>query len=222
MPMLMWTGTDEWRAEAAQVERHEGRFDATGVQLGTGPVPYRLDYVLETTAGWVTSSLQVTAQGDGWRRTLALTRSPQGRWSGAASDSALDGVLDCDLGFSPLTNSMPILRHRLHERAGCRRLHDGVGIGARSDRAPVAPAVRAPAHVASWGGRPVQQWRFLRRPGDRRRRVRRRLPAAGRGGLIRFCNRLRYQSLPFRGLTVPSFPPLTASVRVRDGGGSPT
>jgi hypothetical protein len=118
VPMLMWAGTDEWRAEAAQVERHEGRFDATGVQLGTDPVPYRLDYALETTAGWVTRSLAVTAQGDGWRRTLDLRRDPQGRWSGCASDTALDGVLDCDLGFSPLTNTMPILRHELHERAG--------------------------------------------------------------------------------------------------------
>jgi hypothetical protein len=26
-----------------------------------------------------------------------------------------DGSLDCDLGFCPLTNTMPILRHGLHE-----------------------------------------------------------------------------------------------------------
>jgi len=118
VPMLMWAGTDEWRAEAAQVERHEDRFAATGVQLGTGPAPYRLDYVLETTAGWVTSSLAITAQGDGWRRTLELSRDPQGRWAGVDGAVALNDALDCDLGFSPLTNSMPILRHRLHERAG--------------------------------------------------------------------------------------------------------
>jgi hypothetical protein len=28
------------------------------------------------------------------------------------------GALDCDLGLSPLTNSMPVLRHRLHEGGG--------------------------------------------------------------------------------------------------------
>ena len=27
----------------------------------------------------------------------------------------LEGVLDCDLGFSPLTNAMPVLRDRLHQ-----------------------------------------------------------------------------------------------------------
>jgi uncharacterized protein len=131
VPMLMWAGTDEWRAEAAQVELRPDGFDVTGVQLGTGPVRYRLDYVLRTAAGWVTRSLAVTAQGEGWRRTLGLRRDPRGRWTCSASatgdvdlpvpggDTAdLDDALDCDVGLSPLSNSMPILRHRLHEDSG--------------------------------------------------------------------------------------------------------
>src|SRR5262249_48860646 len=32
----------------------------------------------------------------------------------------LDGALDCDLAFSPLTNLMPIRRSDLHERAGAQ------------------------------------------------------------------------------------------------------
>lgn len=32
--------------------------------------------------------------------------------------AVLAGALDCDLGLSPLTNSMPVLRHRLHEGGG--------------------------------------------------------------------------------------------------------
>jgi hypothetical protein len=129
--MLMWAGTDEWRAEAADVQVGEGRFRATGVQLGIVPVPYRVDYVLDTAAGWVTSRLQVTADGDGWHRSLLLTRDPYGRWSsqtngagqvdlpmpGGGTDE-LNDALDCDLGLSPLSNSMPILRHRLQEHAG--------------------------------------------------------------------------------------------------------
>jgi hypothetical protein len=129
--MLTWAGTDEWRAEAALVEPHENWFDATGVQLGHTPVPYRLDYVLRTTPGWVTRALQVSAHGDGWRRSLELVREPDGRWTVEASatgdvdlpvpggdTTALGEAVDCDLGLSPLSNSMPILRHRLHERAG--------------------------------------------------------------------------------------------------------
>jgi hypothetical protein len=130
--MLIWAGTDEWRAEVAHVQQGEGRFRATGVQVGIGPVPYRVDYVLETGDAWVTRTLEVTAAGDGWRRSLLLTRDPRGRWT-AQGDAAgavdlpapggdtagLDGAVDCDLGLSPLSNSMPILRHGL--------LHHGAG-----------------------------------------------------------------------------------------------
>jgi hypothetical protein len=127
----MWAGTDEWRAEVAHVESEEGRFDATGVQLGIVPVPYRLDYVLETTAGWVTRTMRIGVLGDGWQRSLHLTRDADGRWTSAVStdgdvdlpapggdSGALDDAPDVDLGLSPLTNSMPILRHRLHQQAG--------------------------------------------------------------------------------------------------------
>ncbi len=129
--MLIWAGTDEWRAEAAEVQQGEGRFRVTGVQVGIGPVPYRVDYVLETGDAWVTRSLEVTAGGDGWRRSLLLSRDPRGRWTtqgdaaGAVDlpapggDTAgLDDAVDCDLGLSPLSNSMPILRHGLHHGAG--------------------------------------------------------------------------------------------------------
>jgi hypothetical protein len=132
VPMLMWAGTDEWRTEAAHVQqREEGRFTATGVQLGVAPVPYRTDYVLDTTVAWVTRTLEVTSHGDGWRRSLLLTRHPDGRWTSQANGAgkvdlptpggdaaALDGALDCDLGLSPLSNTMPILRHLLHQQAG--------------------------------------------------------------------------------------------------------
>jgi hypothetical protein len=124
VPVLMWAGTDEWRAESADVRSQENRFTATGVQLGLTPEPYRLDYVLETTAGWVTRTLRVTAAGDGWRRFLHLARDPDGRWSseGDGDLSAVAGAEDCDLGLSPLTNTMPILRHRLHREPGAVQL----------------------------------------------------------------------------------------------------
>jgi hypothetical protein len=123
VPVLMWAGTDEWRAETAEVRLHADRLTATGVQLGLTPEPYRLDYVLDTAAAWVTRTLRVTAAGDGWRRTLHLTRDADGRWSSDDGDlPALTGAADCDLGLSPLTNTMPILRHRLHERPGAVEL----------------------------------------------------------------------------------------------------
>lgn len=129
--LFTWAGADEWRAESASVRTAEDRFTAAGVQLGVDPVPYRLDYQLETTAGWVTSSLEVNVVGTGWRRSLHLVRATDGRWSArtdTGGDSplpdpgfdadALAGALDCDLGLSPLTNTMPILRRRYHQAPG--------------------------------------------------------------------------------------------------------
>jgi hypothetical protein len=37
---------------------------------------------------------------------------------GALRAAGLGGALDCDLGFSPLTNTMPVLRHGLHRQPG--------------------------------------------------------------------------------------------------------
>jgi uncharacterized protein len=129
--VLTWAGTDQWRSEFAAVRRAADGFTARGVQLGIDPLPYRVDYHLETTAGWVTRRLEVTAAGDGWQRTLHLTHDGHGQWTCEATArgdvplprpggdaAALAGALDCDLGLSPLTNTMPILRHRLHREAG--------------------------------------------------------------------------------------------------------
>jgi hypothetical protein len=119
---VVWAGTDDWRAEQAHVGLEADRLTATGVQLGVVPEPYRLDYRLETSAGWVTQALEVHAAGEGWTRSLRLTRDDDGRWSAGdaalPSPAALTGALDCDLGLSPLTNAMPVLRSALHRRAG--------------------------------------------------------------------------------------------------------
>lgn len=40
--------------EFAEIEIAEKHLTASGVAIGTGPVPYRLDYELETTKGFVT------------------------------------------------------------------------------------------------------------------------------------------------------------------------
>ena len=93
------------------------RLTATGVAIGSEPESYRLDYRLETVAGFVTSRMNVTSRGQGWTRSLDLRRSTSGMWT-ATSDAdielpSLAGAVDCDLGLSPLTNSMPVLRHHL-------------------------------------------------------------------------------------------------------------
>jgi hypothetical protein len=78
----------------------------------------------------VTSSLSVSTEGGGWRRRLELSQDG-GSWTIQAAGegqvdlpppggdpAALEGALDCDLGLSPLTNTMPVLRHGLHRGGG--------------------------------------------------------------------------------------------------------
>ncbi|MCT1450091.1 putative glycolipid-binding domain-containing protein [Corynebacterium sp. p3-SID1194] len=101
---------------------------ATGMQFGEG---YEARWELQATENWVTQSVSVTVEGDGWERSLNLVRSEQGIWSsetnekgtqpsdlpspGIAQSADLSAALDCDLGLCPLTNTMPIRRLGLLE-----------------------------------------------------------------------------------------------------------
>ncbi|MFF5263315.1 putative glycolipid-binding domain-containing protein [Actinomadura viridis] len=115
-------------AEIAEVRVTPGRLAASGAAIGGDPLPYRLEYELTTGDRYVTSRLLVEAYGTDpgtgpWRRSLELLGRPEGEWTvGARAEghvampppggdaAALRGALDCDLGLSPLTNSMPLLR----------------------------------------------------------------------------------------------------------------
>jgi uncharacterized protein len=112
---VAWAKDDPLGVEFAEVRLAADRLSATGVAIGVDLAPYRLDYTLETGEGFVTSRLHVTAVDEDGHRTLELRRSPGGRWSADAELPDLAGALDCDLGLSPLTNTMPVLRERLVE-----------------------------------------------------------------------------------------------------------
>jgi hypothetical protein len=112
---VAWVKDDPFGVEFAEVRLSARRLKTAGVAVGVEPAPYRLDYTLETGEDFVTSRLRVTAIAEGERRTLDLRRSDDGRWSANVELPDLGGALDCDLGLSPLTNSMPVLRHGLLE-----------------------------------------------------------------------------------------------------------
>src|SRR5215218_7118408 len=127
--LVLWSGLDGWRAEAATVDLDAAGLQATGSQLGVDPLPYRLDYALSTYPDLATRSLQVQVTGDGWARRLRLDHDGAGGWRCDAGQdgraplpdaggdaAAVRGALDCDLARSPLTNTMPIRRHALAER----------------------------------------------------------------------------------------------------------
>jgi hypothetical protein len=119
--MLAWQGRDPDRIEAAQVLLGAGTLRARGTSTAADHV---LDWVLDCDADWATRRLTVRAHGDGWARSLDVTRDDTGwrarRRKGEAPPEdvdlgplGLDEALDCDLALCPFTNVMPILRHDL-------------------------------------------------------------------------------------------------------------
>jgi uncharacterized protein len=90
------------------VDLQPDRLVAHGTQLGAS---YRLDYSLETGAGFISDRLQLECRTAGGTRTADLQRG---------SKPLRGAVLDLDLGFSPLFNSLPVLRDRLHEGGEAR------------------------------------------------------------------------------------------------------
>ncbi len=122
-------------AEWADIVLGGDALSARGIGVAARPVPCRMAYALWTGPGFVTRRLRVTTRGDGWRRVLDLRRRDDGTWTadaragghgpfvngrplaapGADADvlDALRGADDCDLGWCPLTNTMPVLRRRL-------------------------------------------------------------------------------------------------------------
>jgi hypothetical protein len=122
--VLMWQGVQAPSLELAVVELADGVLSARGTAIRAAPEPCTVSYQLETTAGYVTSSLRVDAWGTDWSRSLELWRDGGGVWRASPGGvlPALDGAMDCDLAYSCLTNTMPVLRSRLQGRAGSAKL----------------------------------------------------------------------------------------------------
>jgi hypothetical protein len=118
---FVWTGLDAPRTEYAEVKLSDDGLVATGVQIGVEPGPYAVEYELRTDAQLVAAWFQARSRTVAGERRLLLVRGDDGRWHGESHGESprdltdLAGALDVDLGFSPLFNSTPVLRDRLHQ-----------------------------------------------------------------------------------------------------------
>jgi hypothetical protein len=168
---IAWTKEDPFGVEFAEIFLGADRLSASGVCIGSEPLEYRLDYELDTGPSFVTSQLRVACHGEGWRRRLDLRRNVQGEWSvvaemqgGVALAPAggdvvqCAGALDCDLGLSPLTNMMPVLRHGLL-RGGAPVEFVMVWVAVPS--LSVQRSAQRYSHIASAPGRHVVRYESL-------------------------------------------------------------
>jgi uncharacterized protein len=109
---IIWLRRDMPGAEWCQVDRTATGARLSGVAaVGVDGIPHRVDYAVDLDADGRTRLVRVTSVGPGDPRTIALTADGDGTWrrDGEVVFNASD-MLDVDLGFSPLTNSLPVWR----------------------------------------------------------------------------------------------------------------
>ena len=120
--MLTWSVHETAGFDTAWVslDAARGTLTASGRALGQKPRPYWLAYEFESDADYATRRMWVEARTETGTTTLELLREG-GHWTvNGAARPDLDTAVDCDLAACPLTNTMPILRHGLHEGPGDR------------------------------------------------------------------------------------------------------
>ena len=132
---LFWRRLDTAGSEHVLYSDRAG-LRAKGTMLAATPVPFACRYELYTDDAWATARFEVTVEGAGFLRSVRLERAA-GRWRVTATEqgnldaallaaghprAALPGseepaklvkALDVDLGFTPLTNTLPIQRLKL-------------------------------------------------------------------------------------------------------------
>src|SRR5579872_7214442 len=77
---IAWVKEIGTGVEFAEVELTDRRMKATGVAIGSDPMPYRLDYSFASRSRFVTKRIEVATRGQGWSRTLLLKRDRAGEW----------------------------------------------------------------------------------------------------------------------------------------------
>ena len=141
---FVWRRLDTAGAEHVLIDDRSG-LHARGTMVAATPVPFTCRYDLYTDDSWLTVRCEATVEGPGFLRSVRLERAT-GRWRVTASEQGdLDAALrasgrataglpgceepgrlgearDVDLGYSPLTNTLPLRRlGLLHAAPGTAR-----------------------------------------------------------------------------------------------------
>jgi uncharacterized protein len=129
---LLWRRLDAPGTEHVLVDDAAG-LHARGTMTAGTPVPFVCRYELYTDDAWVTARFEATVEGAGFRRVVRLERAasrwrvtaseqgdlsatlaaaghPRAGLPGAEDSDRLRSALDVDLGYSPLTNTLPVRR----------------------------------------------------------------------------------------------------------------
>lgn len=109
---LRWRRLDVPGREEARIDRTAAGWRLAGdLQVRDGDVTARLRYEIETDGDWRTRRAVVDGEADARPARFTFTADGHGAWThDGVPAPALGGALDLDLGFTPLTNTLPIRR----------------------------------------------------------------------------------------------------------------
>jgi hypothetical protein len=94
---LVWQRTDTVGGEFVLFDDRDG-LTAQGLSFAAMPVKYSVRYELATDPAWVSTHLDLTTEGEGWRRNVRMDRIG-GRWRVTTSES---GNLNAAVPAAPL------------------------------------------------------------------------------------------------------------------------
>jgi uncharacterized protein len=121
---VLWQGIQSPGSEWCTLEREPEGWRFRGIVLAeVATVPVLVQYAVALASNWATRAVEIVMRsGDASEpRELTLTVAPDQRWQITRVPSpnpampqddlqALLGLVDVDLGFSPVTNTLPIRR----------------------------------------------------------------------------------------------------------------
>lgn len=109
---ILWLSQHAPGAEYVEIRQCPWGYRVTSRMAGSEEgLPVSAGYRLDIDAGWRILGVAAVWSMAGVNRRLRLRRSASGAWSdarGARPD--LDGCIDIDIAWTPLTNSLPIRR----------------------------------------------------------------------------------------------------------------
>ena len=112
---ILWRGNYLRGHEACRLDQHgtEWRLEGTAVFLSDDR-PCRLSYLIACDASWNTLRGSVSGWVGDQNVSIEVAVDSNNHWQlNGAERSAVDGCIDLDLNFSPVTNLLPIRRLNL-------------------------------------------------------------------------------------------------------------
>ncbi len=109
---MTWRRLDRVGREAATISDVNDGWRIAGVaELDEADARSSLAYIIECNRDWVTRTCEITGFVGTRAIATSIARDSSGRWAHDGVEArSVDGCIDVDLAFSPVTNLLPIRR----------------------------------------------------------------------------------------------------------------